>query len=219
MNNVLIFGTGSLAEMAHYYISMKQDARVIGFTADGAFIQSDKFCGLPVVPFEELSTHFPAAGHSVLVAVGYTGVNRIRQQKFEQIKKAGYRFYSYIHETSHVPDTIRLGENCLIFERNVFQPFSKIGDNVIMWTNNVVGHHVVVGNNCFISSHAVIGGYTVVGENCFVGMNSTLSDHISVGDRCIIGAGALVTEDSEPDGVYPGPASQRSKVPSHRLKI
>ncbi|MNO09417.1 UDP-3-O-(3-hydroxymyristoyl)glucosamine N-acyltransferase [compost metagenome] len=57
-----------------------------------------------------------------------------------------------------------------------------------------------------------------IGEQCFVGVNATLRDHISIGEKCVIGAGAVILADAESEGVYMGTATERSRVPSTRLK-
>ena len=75
-----------------------------------------------------------------------------------------------------------------------------------------------IGDNCFISSHVVISGRVRIGEACFIGVNAMLRDHIQVGDRCVIGAGALLLEDAAAEGVYIGNATERSRVPSTRLR-
>jgi acetyltransferase-like isoleucine patch superfamily enzyme len=49
-------------------------------------------------------------------------------------------------------------------------------------------------------------------------VNATLRDHIKVGEKCVVGAGALLLTDAEPEGVYVGQATDRSKVPSTRLR-
>ena len=87
-----------------------------------------------------------------------------------------------------------------------------------LWSGNHIGHHSVIKDHCFISSHVVISGGVEVGEQCFIGVNSTLRDHIKIGDRCVIGAGSLVLANAEADGVYIGSATERSRVPSSRLK-
>ena len=63
-----------------------------------------------------------------------------------------------------------------------------------------------------------MSGGVEIGEQCFIGVNSTLRDHIKVGDRCVVGAGALLLGDAETEGVYIGAATERSKVPSTRLR-
>ena len=69
-----------------------------------------------------------------------------------------------------------------------------------------------------IASHVVVSGGVEIGEQCFIGVNATLRDHIRIGARCVVGAGALLLEDAEPEGVYVGAATERSRVPSSRLR-
>lgn len=64
----------------------------------------------------------------------------------------------------------------------------------------------------------MVSGGVVIGEECFIGVNATLRDHITIGDRCVIGAGALMLDNAEAEGVYVGAATERSRVPSSRLR-
>jgi len=64
----------------------------------------------------------------------------------------------------------------------------------------------------------VVSGGVEIGEQCFIGVNATLRDHIKIGDKCVVGAGALLLSDAESEGVYVGAATERSKVPSTRLR-
>jgi len=64
----------------------------------------------------------------------------------------------------------------------------------------------------------VVSGGVEIGEQCFIGVNATLRDHIKVGERCVLGAGTLLLSDAEPDGLYIGAATERSAVPSSRLR-
>jgi sugar O-acyltransferase (sialic acid O-acetyltransferase NeuD family) len=130
----------------------------------------------------------------------------------------GYKLASYISSRATVLNEGRIGENCFIFEDNTIQPFVTIGNNVTLWSGNHIGHHSVIHDHTFIASHAVISGGVEIGEQCFVGVNVTLRDHIKIGDRCVVGAGALLLADAAPEGVYSGTATERSKVPSTRLR-
>lgn len=62
--------------------------RVVGFTQDGD--QISEFLGLPVVPFEKLEESFPPNEFHALVAVGYSKMNQVRQQKYLEQKARGY---------------------------------------------------------------------------------------------------------------------------------
>ena len=76
----------------------------------------------------------------------------------------------------------------------------------------------MIRDHSFVTSHVVVSGGVEIGEQCFIGVNATLRDHIKVGDRCVVGAGAILLGDAEPEGVYIGAATERSKVPSTRLR-
>ncbi len=63
MRDLVIFGTRNFAEIAHYYFTHDSPHRVVAFSVDGAYLESPTFAGLPVVPFEEVSRHYPPAIH------------------------------------------------------------------------------------------------------------------------------------------------------------
>jgi len=215
---LVIFGTGNIAQLAHFYFSTDSEYEIVAFTVDAQYIVSDKFCNLPVVPFESVATKYPPDTHVFFVALSYLNINELRKQRFLAVKALGYKLVSFISSRAAVLNDGQIGENCFILEDNTIQPLVIIGDNVTLWSGNHIGHHSVIKSHCFIASQAVISGGVEIGEQCFIGVNATLRDHIKIGDRCIIGAGALLLVDAEPDGVYMGTATERSRVPSSRLR-
>jgi acetyltransferase-like isoleucine patch superfamily enzyme len=184
---IIIFGTGDLAQVAHFYLTHDSDYTVEAFTVDRDYLSVSTFCDLPVVPFEELENLYPPQDFEIFIAVSYAKVNVVRASKYESA--------------------------------NTIQPFVKIGNNVTLWSGNHIGHHSTIGDNCFITSHVVVSGGVNIGKNCFIGVNATLRDHINIADKCVIGAGVLLLADVDTEGVYMGTATERSKVPSRRLKI
>lgn len=215
---LVIFGSGDLAQLAHYYFSTDSNYEVVAFTVDANYIKESEFCGLPVVAFEDVANNYPPDSYDFFVALSYSKLNAVRKEKFLAVKEIGYKLVSFISSRATVLNEGRIGENCFIFEDNTIQPFVTIGDNVTLWSGNHIGHHSVIHDHTFIASHVVISGWVEVGEQCFVGVNVTLRDHIKIGDRCVVGAGALLLADAAPEGVYIGSATERSKVPSTRLR-
>ena len=215
---LVIFGTSDIAELAHYYFRNDSEYEVVAFTVDASYIKQPLFCGLPVVPFEDLSHRYPPDSNHLFVALSYSRLNSVRKEKFLAAKESGYKLASFISSSATVLNDGQIGENCFILEDNTIQPFVKIGHNVTLWSGNHIGHHSMIRDHVFIASHVVVSGGVKIGEQCFIGVNATLRDHITVGDRCVIGAGALLLSDAEPEGVYIGSGSERSKVPSTRLR-
>jgi sugar O-acyltransferase (sialic acid O-acetyltransferase NeuD family) len=218
MADIVIFGAGDIAELAQFYFSHDTDHRVAAFAVDGAYLTTDKFCGLPVIAFEELAAGFPPARHDGFVALSYAGLNRLRADKCAAMRSAGYRLLCYVSSRATVFPDLNTGDNCLILEDNTIQPRVRIGDNVTLWSGNHIGHHSVIEDNVFVSSHVVVAGGVTVGEGSFLGINSTIRDHVRIGRNCVVGAGALIERDTEEGSVYTAPRAEKSPVPSNRLR-
>jgi sugar O-acyltransferase (sialic acid O-acetyltransferase NeuD family) len=219
MRRLVVFGTRQIAEVCAFYFRHDSNYSVVAHTVDGGFIETDTFDGLPVVPFEDVTAHFPPADHHMFVAIGYGKMNALRAAKFAAAKALGYAAARYVSSKAITWPGLAVGENTFVMEANVIQPFVTIGADTIIWSGNHIGHHASVGDHCFLASHVVVSGNVAIGDHCFVGVNATLRDGITVAPRCLIGAGALLTGNTRPDEVYAPTASEASRVPSSRVKL
>ena len=201
---LVIVGDGEFAEIAHEYFTYDSPHEVVGFSVERDYLKKPELLGKPVVPFEELESHFDPAVHHAFVAVTYTYLNRVRARLYLETKAKGFPLVSYVSSHAFVWRDVEIGENCFIFENNVIQYQVKIGNNVVLWSGNHVGHQTRIRDNCFVSSHVVISGYCDIGENSFLGVNSTFHDTITVAEDTVVGAGAVVVRDTEPGLVYKG---------------
>lgn len=216
--SLVIFGTGDIAQLAHFYFSTDSTYEVVAFAVDAAYKTEAHFCDLPVIAFEEIATHYPPEQSEIFVALSYAKLNAVRKEKYLAAKALGYRCASYVSSHATVLNNNHIGENCFILEDNTIQPFVNIGNNITLWSGNHIGHHSVIKDHTFIASHVIVSGGVEIGEQCFIGVNATLRDHIKIGEKCVIGAGTLLLADAEPEGVYLGAATDRSRVPSSRLR-
>lgn len=216
--SLVIFGTGDAAQLAHFYFSTDSEYEVVAFTVDAVYRADTTFCNLPVISFEEILEHYSPNQCEFFVALGYSKINEVRKEKYLAAKALGYQISSFVSSRATILNEGHIGENCFILEDNTIQPFVTIGNNVTLWSGNHIGHHSTIKDHCFIASQVVISGGVEIGEQCFIGVNATLRDHIKIGEKCVIGAGALLLVDAEPEGVYIGAATERSKVPSTRLR-
>jgi sugar O-acyltransferase (sialic acid O-acetyltransferase NeuD family) len=202
VKDVVIFGTGDFAQVARVYLDRDSDRRVVAFTVDSNYVGDGELNGLPVVPFETLTESHAPTTHDMLVAIGFSRVNRARAEVYDRCKTHGYDLISYVSSRATVVGDLEVGDNCFVFEENVLQPFVRLGNDVVLWSGNHIGHHARVGDHTFVASHAVVSGRVTIGERCFVGVNATFRDGITVADDCVIGAGALIMGDTVPGGVY-----------------
>lgn len=208
MSKVVIFGTGSFAEVARFYLTHDSPHEVVAFTVHQNHIgEATSIDGVPIVAFEQLSETHPPGEHAMFVAVGYKDVNHVRAAICREAKQAGYELISYVSSRATYYDT-PIGENCFIFEDNTIQPFTTIGDDVVLWSGNHIGHHSTIGDHCFITSHVVVSGHCHIGAYSFIGVNATLRDGISIGEANVIGSGALIMKSTADREVYVTPRTK-----------
>jgi len=218
VSDLVIFGTGSFAELAHFYFTRDTAHRVSAFAADADHVKEATFTGLPVVAFEDLAHDFPPARFSMFIAVGCRQVNAVRKRVYLDAKGRGYRLETYVSSRCTNWST-SIGDNCFVFEDNTIQPFVTIGNDVVIWSGNHIGHHSVIGDHTFIASHVVVSGHVKVGEQVFLGVNATVRDSISIGDRAVIGAGALIMKSTRPDEVYIAERTKRDHRKSDAIGL
>lgn len=214
---MIIFGAGQIAEIAHFYFTNDTDTPVSGFVVDDEFVNSDSFCGLPVVALSECSQVWSPLQHRAFVALSYSKVNTLKKRKFMQLAGIGYEFETYISSRATVL-TNNIGSGCFILEENTVQPFTSIGSNTTLWSGNHIGHHSNIDSHCFISSHVVVSGNCSVGERSFIGVNATLANDVCIGEACVIGASTLVSKDLPNESVVVGAQSEKARFPSSKLK-
>lgn len=209
---LVIFGTKAYAEIVYEYFKHDSTYEVCAFTAEEAYIEENQFCGLPVVPFEQLEIHYPPDKYELHIAVVYNQLNRIRERFYFAAKNKGYKLATYISSHSFVWHNVKIGDNCFVFEDNTLQPFVEINNNIILWSGNHIGHSSVIQNHCFISSHVVISGFCNIGNNCFIGVNSTVGNHASIGSDSWISPGAIIIGDIPAHSLVKGAKSEYSEL-------
>lgn len=98
-----------------------------------------------------------------------------------------------------------------------YRCFFDLSDDII------IGKNVAIGMNVsFINSTHILGdstrraketvGYPIVIEDgCWIGANVVIMPNVRIRKGCVIGANALVTKDTEPNGLYVGQPARRIK--------
>jgi sugar O-acyltransferase (sialic acid O-acetyltransferase NeuD family) len=218
MQQIIIFGTGEIAELADFYFTHDSGFEVAGFTVDEDHLKENQFRGRPLVPFERVTDAFPPERFDFFVSVGYAKVNALRSAKVEAARAMGYRLVSYLSSRATVFPGFELKENCFILEDNTIQPFARLGANVTLWSGNHIGHHSIIEDNVFLASQVVVSGGVRMGAGSFAGVNVTIRDRVTIGKQCVLGAGALVLEDLPDFSVVAPRGTERSSVPSTRLR-
>jgi sugar O-acyltransferase (sialic acid O-acetyltransferase NeuD family) len=219
MEKVVLFGTGAMAGDAYIHLTHDSPNEVAAFTVDGDHIEEDTLFDLPVVPFEDVQSIYPPDEYAMLVAVGYTRLNRLRAERYEQAKAMGYRLISYVSSKATVWPGAVIGEHCLISTDSIVSAFAKIGNNVVVGAGSLVPHYSVIGDHCFVGAGVTLSGFVTVGPYCFIGTGAVVRNNVTIARECVIGAGALILEDTEERGVYMGKQADLLPISSDRLPL
>jgi len=214
---IVIFGTGDVGQLAHFYFTRDLGRDIAAFTGDADRIDRTAFCDLPVVPFEGLLDSHPPDDFELFVALSYSQLNQVRAAKYAAAKAKGYTLPNLVCSRSVSWGDTTIGDNCFIFENQTIQPFVTIGNNVTLWSGNHIGHHSSIGDHCFLTSHVVISGHVTIEPFCFFGVNSAIRDGLTIAEGTVVGAGAMVVKDTVANGVYMGTAAQLKSQDSSKL--
>jgi len=215
MDKLILYGNGRIAKIIYQFL--KSDFDVVAFTVDKDLIEDTVIEDLPVIAFEEIQDKYPPSLFSMLITVGYVGMNAIRAQKYQQAKKKGYSFITYTHPSVQKHDSVVLGENNVILDHVSIQPYAKIGNSNFIWSNAVVAHGCTVEDNCWITSGVSIAGDTVIRSKVFLGINATIGHNITIEDETFIGANCLVTRSTNPKEVYISRDAEKYRLDSQRF--
>ena len=202
MKKIVVFGTGEYAELAHYYFENDPecDFKVVAFVADDEYVKEDTFRGLPLVKLSKLTSIYPPSKYDAHVALSYSKLNKVKEDKFNHLKSLGYYLVSYICSKGTItwPD-LNIGENCFILEKNNIQPTVKLGNNIMIWSSNHLGHNCEIKDHAYLASGITVSGHVTIGERSFVGVNVAFKDFINIGSDVFITMGANIVRDIPDD--------------------
>jgi acetyltransferase-like isoleucine patch superfamily enzyme len=216
--DLVIFGTGDMAAVIAVYLrAHAPELRIVGYTLDDAYCTAEVHEGLPLVPWSALEARFPPGAVDLLGPLTYQRMNTIRRDRYLEGKARGYGFARFIHPDCNVY-TEEIGENCVILERNIIQPFARIGNNCILWSGNHIGHHVTIGDHVFIASQVGIAGSSVIGDGCHIAGQVGITHGLTIGADCALVNGAFVSRDLAPGSVVMGPSSEKKPFGSDKMR-
>ena len=145
-------------------------------------------------------------------------------RKFGRYIKAWYYRHKYhlknVHKSTYFggPSSISsdlktdfnvyIGPGCNIYPKVTVGPMTIFANNVSIMGGD--HRYDVIGLPVGLTGRAEIKP-TVIGMDCWLGAHSIINCGVKIADGCIIAAGAVVTKDTEPYGIYGG-------VPAKRIK-
>ncbi len=191
-SEVIIFGCGSIGEMYFTHLVHDSSCYISSFIEDRP--TRTHFLGRPVCALSDID----APRICYYAAIGYTGLNSVRQRVYATMRDKGFTPITYVHSTAVTSPEATLGEHVYVMENSVIQYNVRIGNNTIIHMGCNIAHHSIVGENCFIAQGVNICGIASIGSNCFIGTGAIIYNEVTIGNNCVIAAGSVV-KNSLPD--------------------
>lgn len=197
-----MYGTGAVAKLARFLLSQESPHEVVATAVDEDHLEQAPRLDLPLVSFEKVVESYPPDQFAMFIAVGYSRMNGLRAARYRTAKSMGYELITHVSPRASTWPDIDIGENCLVMDQAVIQPFARVGNDCILWSGSYVGHEAQIGDHCYMAARATVSGLATVGERCFLGTGSITRDGIRIGDRCLVGAGVVMTHDAPPSTIH-----------------
>jgi sugar O-acyltransferase (sialic acid O-acetyltransferase NeuD family) len=202
MKKIILAGNAITADILNCYLDRDDRYQVLGLTVDDDFLQEGGIPDLESIALSQLRASHDPHECAIIMAMGYSDINRSRESMFHRLKEMDYTIETYVHPDAKVYTEHQLGEGCVILPSAVIEPHVRLGANSMIWANVTLAHHSSVAENCWIASGAVISGQAQVERNTFIGVNATIVNKVVVGEYCFIGAGALITKNTKVSSVH-----------------
>ena len=202
-DKLVIYGTGSFARMMKFYFTEDSNFKVVAFTVDQEYLRDEELDGLPVIPFETITTKYPPEEYCMFVAIGYKKM-RNRKLLFDCAMEKGYQLINYVNSNAIVYNDLVCGCNNVIMGNVNIEPGVSIGDNNILWSDTLICHDAKLGSHNYLSPKCLIGGFTVMNDLCFLGNGSSTIDQVVIGLETYLIAGTIMFGNTTPFTKYLG---------------
>ncbi|TBW56654.1 hypothetical protein EZI54_08350 [Marinobacter halodurans] len=194
-DQLIIYGNGHMARMMAEIVSLQYE--VVAFTVERRLIEFPTFRDLPLVPFEDVEERYAPSRYKMLVAVGYTGMNRIRIERCALARSKGYRLANFVDRSVRLYPSTELGDNNIILEYAVIHPWSQLGCANFLSSHVNLGHGTIMGDGGWLNSGVAIGGETRIGDRSVFGMNASAAHGIDVAPETFVAANTFLAKSSE----------------------
>lgn len=201
MTKIILVGSGGFAKEMYCYAKKIIDIKVTGYI--------DK------IENKELESYVPYLGDDsinlksdefLLLSISNIEIRKRIVNIFGEDK-----FYTFIHPSSIVADTSRIGIGSIICPNCIIGPNTSIGKFGLMNYNTFLPHDCKIGDYCFLAPLTNIGGYVNIGDNFFSGLSSTIIPNLNIGNNVKISAGSVVTRNLPDQGSFFGNPAIRVK--------
>lgn len=200
MIGTVLYGIGPTALAFFHEAEANGGIEIAAFCCAHDEITVGSYCGLPLVPFEDVERLYPPGEYDMLTLFGHRRM-RDREDAFLAARRKGYTMPNYISGKANIESGVTMGMGNIVCAFAHIGFGYTLGDGNIIRQNVYIGHQGQMGSHNIFSPGATIGGKCTIHDLTFVGLNATIATYADIGTECLIGAGSLVLKSTEPYSV------------------
>ncbi len=125
MRNIVVFGDTPFAERIAFYIEFEGIDRILAFTQEERYISRSKINSYDVIPFETLDTIYDKDSFYIIIAIGYSHMNQLREKIYNKCQDLGYKIGSFVSSRASIYSS-QIGNGTIILPNTFIGPYTKI---------------------------------------------------------------------------------------------
>lgn len=202
MSEIIIIGAGGHAAELNDYLRVSElkfgvkEYSLLGFIDDSPANFARYRLSAPLLG--NLFDHKVRTDCMYLLGIGDI---EVRKPIVDRFLNEGARFASFIHPSSSISESARVGTGVVVAPYANLGPNVQIGDFTLVNARSSVAHDSVVGRYNILCPNVCFSAFTEVGDENLFGINSATIPDIHVGNRNRIAAGMILDKDVSDDSV------------------
>lgn len=193
MKRIIIIGNSSYSDTIRYYLEEDAKREVVAYAVEEKYIKEDTRNGLPVVNIDILPEKYNLEEYSVILGIGYSSMNSVRERLYKKCFVMGYNIENYIHSTAIISKDAKIGCGNIFLEHSIVGPNCVVGNGNVFFISSVLAHDDNIGDFNFFSVHVSVAGFVNISNRCFFGINSTIKNNINIPSEVLVGANAYMS--------------------------
>ena len=202
MKKLIVYGAGEFGSLVANIISYYENYEICAYGDDSKSNKNLLIDGSLIYNEQELLKY--AKVNNINNAISSIGNNFVRAEKYNLLKKSGFKMLSIVHPQALIDTKVNYGHNVIIEMGTAIHTHSTIGNNVFLGGDALIGHHNKIGNHVLVGGNASFGGSVVVEDYVSIGVGASIKPGVILGEGSVIGVGAAVVKDVDPGSIVVG---------------
>lgn len=203
MEKIVLYGNGALTKDLLQYNTQYALYDIVAIIDDSGDRNTNS--GLAILSFDEFKASYEELGcPKVLVTIGYSRCNSIREKVYNNVKDAGFLFTNFISPRCVCWSDLSECSNLIILDNVYIGPDCKLGNGVVIYPGTALAHDNIVGDFSFLSVSVVVGGNASIKKNSFIGLGVVIKSSVTVEEYNVVASGANVIKTTMPKSVLKG---------------